>query len=283
GVQEADILPYAQALYQALLLPAREEGIIPAEGELSFILDAPFQGIPMAMLHDGQQYLIESYGISNALRSQQSATQKLESDRALVAGLSEASPSFGDPLVPSQLQPLADTEFEVQGIEKYLSVRVLLNEAFTASRLEREADDDYQVVHISTHGQFSSDPDQTFLMAWDELIDMKQMYRIFQDERSETGIDLLVLSACQTAKGDERSALGMAGIVVQAGARSTVASLWLVDSASSAVLMEEFYKGLSSGMSKSEALRQAQLVLLNSTVFNHPFYWAPFIFAEGGG
>ncbi|MEO1352961.1 MAG: CHAT domain-containing protein, partial [Cyanobacteria bacterium J06635_15] len=76
GVQEADILPYAQALYQALLLPAREEGIIPAEGELSFIFDAPFQGIPMDMLHDGQQYLVESYSISNALRAQQRATQK---------------------------------------------------------------------------------------------------------------------------------------------------------------------------------------------------------------
>jgi CHAT domain-containing protein len=88
---------------------------------------------------------------------------------------------------------------------------------------------------------------------------------------------LLVLSACQTAKGDKRSALGIAGVAVQAGARSTLASLWLVEAKSTAQLMGEFYQGLSHGMSKAEALRQAQLNLLSQPKFQHPYFWSPFV------
>ena len=91
------------------------------------------------------------------------------------------------------------------------------------------------------------------------------------------GIELLVLSACQTAKGNKRSALGIAGVAAQAGARSTVATLWLVDSESTTQLMDSFYRGLKNGIPKAEALRQAQISLLSNPKWQHPYYWAPFL------
>jgi CHAT domain-containing protein len=103
------------------------------------------------------------------------------------------------------------------------------------------------------------------------------MAQIFQGAKS---IDLLVLSACQTAAGDDRAVLGLAGLAVQSGARSAISSLWLVDSTGSSVLMDRFYEGLRQGLNHAEALQQAQMTLLQSTAFSHPFYWAPFILVE---
>lgn len=133
----------------------------------------------------------------------------------------------------------------------------------------------FSLVHLSTHAQFSSDPEQTFVLTWDKPLNVKDLKFLLKNEGDT--INLLVLSACQTAKGDKRSALGIAGIAVQAGARSTLASLWLVDADSTALLMEEFYKGLKNGLVLPEALRLAKLSLLSSEKYFHPYYWAGFI------
>ncbi|HCF28309.1 MAG TPA: hypothetical protein DEV81_14160, partial [Cyanobacteria bacterium UBA11049] len=91
-------------------------------------------------------------------------------------------------------------------------------------------------------------------------------------------IELLVLSACQTAAGDNRAALGLAGIAIKAGARSTVASLWSLDDESSALLMGEFYQELANRkVNKAEALRNAQLALLEEPRYSHPRFWASFV------
>lgn len=140
---------------------------------------------------------------------------------ALFAGLSEQAPSFSEPLAPVGIRPLPETEFEAAALKRYLRSKVLLDSNFTAEQLENEvAEDDYRIVHISTHGQFSSVPERTFLVAWDKLLDIQEMAQIF---RGAGNIDLLVLSACQSAVGDERSTLGLAGLAVQSGARSAIA------------------------------------------------------------
>jgi CHAT domain-containing protein len=277
-VPESDFLPYANTLYDRLIKPTIEAGYISSTEPLSFALDAPFQTIPMGILHDGQQYLAATHLLSNSLQLQQ-PTSPADSDRALFAGLSEVAPSFSEPLAPSGIGPLPETDFEADSLKRYLHSNVLLNQNFTATQLEQEmAAQDYKIVHISTHGQFSSVPEQTFLAAWDELVDIRKMAQIFQGAKS---IDLLVLSACQTAAGDDRAALGLAGLAVQSGARSAIASLWLVDSTGSSVLMDRFYEGLRQGLNQAEALQQSQMTLLQSTAFSHPFYWAPFILVEG--
>ena len=136
------------------------------------------------------------------------------------------------------------------------------------------------MVHLATHGQFSSQVEDTFLLTWDERINVKNLDQLLREREGQelSPIELLILSACQTAAGDKRAVLGLAGVAVRSGARSTLATLWSVQDQSTADLISEFYRTLNQpGVSKVEALRQAQLSLLHSPQYQHPFYWAPFI------
>ncbi len=138
----------------------------------------------------------------------------------------------------------------------------------------------FPVVHLATHGQFSSKADETFILTWDGRINVNQLDTLLRIRETESpnAIELLVLSACQTAAGDKRAALGLAGIAVRAGARSTLASLWNVDDKSTAELMSQFYRELTSQkLTKAEALRQAQLALLNNPKYQHPLFWAAYV------
>ncbi len=89
---------------------------------------------------------------------------------------------------------------------------------------------------------------------------------------------LLTLSACETALGDDQAALGLAGVAIRAGARSALATLWRVEDASTAMLMQTFYQHLlQRGVSRAQALQQAQLALLKDATYHHPYYWTPFL------
>jgi CHAT domain-containing protein len=136
------------------------------------------------------------------------------------------------------------------------------------------------VVHLATHGQFSSKAEDTFILTWDDRINIKQLNNVLKTrDRTESSIiELLVLSACQTAVGDKRAALGLAGMAVRAGARSTLASLWSVNDAATASFMIQFYQNLADNkVTKAEAVRRAQLSLLQNPEYSHPYFWAPFI------
>jgi CHAT domain-containing protein len=139
------------------------------------------------------------------------------------------------------------------------------------------------LVHLATHGQFSSNPEETFIVTWDNQIKVKEfedLLRVREEKVDAKPIELLVMSACQTATGDKRAALGIAGVAVRSGARSTLATLWSVKDDSTVALIDRFYQQLAqptASVTKAEALRQAQISLLHSKDFNHPFYWAPFI------
>jgi CHAT domain-containing protein len=282
---EREILTYTQKLYNLLLAPIKS--YLPQSGTLVFVLDSPFQNLPMSLLHDGQNYLIKQYGISVALGSQLRQPQALQKERlkALIAGLSEQSPSFAAPNAPPNLTPLPEVTEEVADVKANTTAAVeLLNEQFTSDRFRQQIDRaDFPVIHITTHGQFSSDPQQTVILAWDRAIDVRELNGLLRNraQSESSSLELLVLSACQTAKGDRRSALGIAGVAAQAGARSTIATLWLVDAASTAQLMGEFYSGLKNGLTKAEALRQAQLILLSNPKSRHPYYWSSFILVGG--
>jgi CHAT domain-containing protein len=146
---------------------------------------------------------------------------------------------------------------------------------------------DFPVVHLATHGQFGSTADQTFILSGtnqgDPLINVNQFDNLLRAgnlKRSQP-IELLVLSACNTAEGDSQAILGLAGVAVRAGARSTLATLWSADDEATANLMGKFYTNLSQNtqVSKARALRKAQLELLmeSDSQYRHPFYWAPFV------
>ena len=231
----------------------------------------------MVRLHIGEQYLALLHPLSISLQMQQ-VKESASGAGALFAGLSERSPSFLAVSAFGELEPLIDTEFEASYVSDHFSSRVLLNQQFTADNFEAEtSQSDFEIVHISTHGQFSSETDETFLLAWDKPINFLGLGQLFQQSKS---IDLLFLSACQTAAGDERASLGLAGLSIQSGARNAVASLWLVDSIATSVLVDSFYKNLSA-VGSAKALQQAQIALIQSSddAFKHPYYWASFVLA----
>ncbi|MEO1792152.1 MAG: CHAT domain-containing protein, partial [Cyanobacteria bacterium J06629_19] len=117
----------------------------------------------------------------------------------------------------------------------------------------------------------------TFLSTWEGRLSVKELSEILQTRGRSNAIELLVLSACDTASGDDRAVLGLAGLAVKSGARSTVATLWPVKDQAAAKLMKELYEGIqSSEMSKAEALRQAQLTLLEDPSFSDPFFWSAY-------
>jgi CHAT domain-containing protein len=135
-------------------------------------------------------------------------------------------------------------------------------------------------VHLATHGQFSSSAQDTFVLTWDDRIranDFSELLRTTEGNRKHP-IELLVLSACQTATGDERAALGLAGVAVRAGARSTMASLWIVSDEATSLLMSKFYQELTNKQeTKAEALRRAQVAVLRDEHFSHPYFWSAFV------
>ncbi|WP_392530005.1 CHAT domain-containing protein [Nostoc sp. C117] len=281
NTKESVINYYSQAIYENLIAPIKTY-ISPSE-TLVFTLDKYFQSLPLALLYDGKDYLIKHYSIAETLGSRIRQPKVLHEDQmiALIAGLSKRGPSSKDPNAPEGMDDLPQSKQEVKNVEKQTKSSVaLLDDKFTLQRFKKElTQKNFSIVHITTHGQFSSDPLKTVLVAYDQLINIRDFDSLIRGktQNSQDTIELLVLSACETAKGNKQSAMGIAGIAAQAGARSTVATLWRVDANSTALFMEEFYKGLNNGLTKAEALRQAQLSLLSNPQYQKPYYWAPFL------
>ncbi|MEQ8382460.1 MAG: CHAT domain-containing protein [Coleofasciculus sp. A1-SPW-01] len=266
-------LTLAQNLYDWLIRPAETELTQSNITTLVFVLDGSLRNLPMAALYDGQHYLVETYSLSVAPSLRLLSPQPLIPERlqVLTAGVSQSISGFS---------PLPAVEWELSQITNQVPALKLLNQDFTSVNLtDNLQTQPFSVVHLATHGQFSSDPEETFILAWDKKIQAKDFETLLRSTQVEPDypIELLVLSACQTAIGDQRAALGLAGIATRSGTRSTLATLWSVQDDSTAQLMVEFYKELNQGtLNKATALRHAQLSLLQQG-YNHPYYWAPFI------
>jgi CHAT domain-containing protein len=262
---------------------------------LVFILDRPFQRIPISALFDGQHYLLEKYNLALNLGQPLIQPKRLERKniKILAAGVSKAGKARG--ITFPELNG-TNTELEdIENLKNEVSVeKPLYNEHFTKKTLQEKIKSAPNIVHLSTHGIFSSNREQTFILAGDKvniqkdsdsdnnIISIDDFLDLLnpKDEIRNRTIELLVLSACQTASGDERAALGIAGVAQRSGARSTIAALWTVSEEPTAKLMKEFYHNLTSGeLTRVQALRKAQLSLLKDTdgKYQDPFYWAPFI------
>ena len=271
-------LQYSQQLYDWLIRPAGEALAASEIETLVFVLDGTLRNLSMAALHDGEGYLVERYQMALAPGLQLLETENLTlgendgvSNKAIVAGLTEARGGY---------DPLPGVAREVAQISTYLKTEVLLDRDFTYAALQEQISTNlFPIVHLATHGQFSSNAEETFLIAWDGPINVKALNRLLGERAVRSPIELLVLSACQTATGDKRAALGLAGFAVRSGARSTLATLWSVQDSSTAEFMVEFYRQLvqNPDLGKAGALRQAQQALLNSSKYDHPYHWAPFV------
>ena len=274
--QNNNVLPPAEQLYDWLIAPFTEELERNQVNTLVFVLDGVLKNIPMSVLHDGQQYIIEKYSVVLTPGMQLLDPQPLLSSKVttLTAGLSEQSPNFPN------FAPLPNVQQELESIGENVPTKILLNNSFTEKNLETKVDNSpFPIVHIATHGNFSSIAEETYILAWDERINATELNEVLQGKaRSDRPIELLVLSACQTALGDDRAVLGLAGVAMRGGAKSTLASLWLVNDEATALLMEKFYQELAnSNVTKAEALRRAQVAILKSERFNDPYFWSAFV------
>lgn len=251
--------------------------------KLVFVLDGALRNIPMAVLYDEKQqkYLIEKYALSLSPGLQLLAPHPWQRERlnALTAGLSESREVEG-----KDFPQLNNVKLELQQIESQVPrSKELLNQKFTKMNLRSQIESNsFNILHMATHGQFSSNLEETFILAWDRLLKINDLDNLLRTNNSQRSMDieLLVLSACQTATGDNRATLGLAGIAARAGARSILATLWSVDDRSTAALMSEFYKQLANtNMTKAEALQQAQLALWNnkSQDWKRPYFWAAYV------
>lgn len=264
----------SQRVYDWLIRPAEADLAQSRIETLVFVPDGSLRNIPMAALYDGKQYLVQKYSVAltpGLSLLNPKPLQQLHL-RALAAGLTEAHLGFS---------ALTNVALELNQIKTEVPSTVLLDRQFTSTALQKEMKSEpYPVVHLATHGQFSSNPDETFILAWDKPIKIDDLIDLLQlrDQSKSKALELLVLSACETAAGDKRAALGLAGVAVRSGARSTLASLWNLDDESSALILSQFYRELAkTSATRAEALRRAQLTLLKNPNYRHPVYWAPYV------
>ncbi len=271
----------AQELYNWLIRPF--EPVLQAQGvqTLVFVQDGVFRSIPTAALHDGQQFLIQKYAVATTpfFNLTIPPTSIRKDFKTLALGLTEES------TVNQQDYPALDyVSDEISSIRTLLpSTRSLLNQQFTRERLQQELSRNaYSIVHIATHAEFGPEPQDTFLITGNnQVLSISELDILLRSATStREPLDLLMLTACKTAVGDDRAALGLAGVALQAGAKSAVASLWSIDDQATSQLVEQFYQELLKlGVTKAEALQKAQLALLEAEdkQSSHPAFWAPFI------
>jgi filamentous hemagglutinin family protein len=291
----SNYLRYAQQLYKWLVEPLESELQAENINNLAFISDSGLRAIPMSALHDGQGFLIERYSV--ALMPSFSLTdtryRSLNNVQVLAMGADQFPNQKPLPAVPVELSVI--TQQLWQG-------KAFLNNAFTLENLKAQRQQgSFGIIHLATHADFQSgSPNNSYIQLSNGKLRLNQMPQL---NWSNPPVELLVLSACRTAVGNAQAELGFAGLAVQSGVKSAVASLWMVSDEATLGLMTEFYRQLKNTPIKAEALRQAQLALLKGQVriesgklyspqgevplppalaelgdreLTHPYYWAAF-------
>lgn len=239
-----------------------------------WIPDGALRTVPLGALPNGGKFVIDDFAVATApglslVDPQPIGTQKARG--TLVAGMSLASQGF--PALPSVRR-------EIEAITKVRQGTVLLDQDFKVDSMDRAMSSaPYGVVHIASHGVFDHDPAKSFLLAYDGKLTLGRLEQaVKQSGQADASLELLVLSACQTAVGDDRAALGLAGVAIKAGARSAMASLWFISDKAAARIVVNFYRELLvPGTSKAQALQRAQIALKADPRFRHPAYWSPFL------
>lgn len=269
----------AQQLYNWIIRPFAADLEALEIKTLVFIQDGILHSVPMAALHDGKKFLVQKYAIATtpslALINTKNTIRKRQ---ALVLGLTKQATVDG-----RKFPALTHVEKEISQVQAQIpNSKQLLDEDFTHLRLQRELSKTvYPIIHIATHGEFGTDPKDTFLITGNnQKLTITDLATTIRNIKSESNpVDLLFLTACQTAVGDDRAVLGLAGVAVEAGVRSALATLWFIQDAPTVTLVTEFYKHwYKLGMSKAQALQASQQALIEAGgQYTHPAYWASFI------
>lgn len=268
-----DYMKYSRELYDLLIRPM--EPILKANNinTLVIVPDSALRTIPMAALNDGKDFLISRYAlaVTPGLTLTDAIPLKRDKLDVLVGGLTEGVQGFS---------ALPNVALEVDNIKKNYKSTILMNKDYNVPEVETELTrTNFNIVHIASHAQFSKNPEDTFLLAHEGKFTMDKLETLMnQTKYRDDPVELLTLSACQTAAGDERAALGLAGIAIKAGARSALATLWFINDKASSLLISDFYDNLKDpNLSKAQALQKAQLAIMSEEKYQHPLFWSPFL------
>ena len=262
GQENTDYLFYAQQLYQWLIEPLREVLERQSIDTIVFVPEGILNMMPMAALHDGKQFLIENFAVAITPSLNLTDLSPNFVEQILISGLTDKSQGYPK-------LPYAQAEIDFM-IEIYPDVKKLLNKQFTANDFKQSIKkSNYDLIHIVSHAEFAENVKDSFIVTNDDKLR-------FNNKLFTKHLELLTLSACNTAQGDnEWAALGLSGVAVQTGAKSSLATLWKAHDEVTYHLIKDFYKYKSSN-SKAKALQKSQQEVLKST-FHHPFYWADLV------
>ncbi|WP_313954528.1 CHAT domain-containing protein [Aulosira sp. FACHB-615] len=286
---EYDTKP-AQEIYDWLIRPFEKDFEVEKIKTLVFIQDGILRTVPMASLHDGKQFLIQKYAIASIPSLDLTDIKPLNRQnlRILALGLTHKADVDGQ-----VWDALPNVTTEIDGVVSKIPGKKLLDDDFTSDRLKAEIDKQvYSIIHIATHGDFGYEPEDTFIITGknaatgkNEKLSFTELDKYIRSvTRSNKLLELLALTACKTSVGDERSALGLAGVAIQAGAKSALASLWAIQDNSTSQIAISFYSKLlnNPSISKAEALQSAQKEMIEGKtaqgeLWSHPAYWSPLI------
>ena len=265
--------PHARQLYDWIIRPIAAELEKQRIDTLVIVPDGALRTIPLAALHDGEQFLVARYAIATTPGLTLSDPRPLprQQVKVLLNGLTDGVQGFA---------PLPYVGQELDAIQTLYGGRVLRDGEFTVPNMEKDlGETPYSIVHIASHGQFAAEVDKTFLLTYEDRLSMSKLEQFLGLSKFRTEpVELLTLSACETAAGDDRAALGLAGVAIKAGARSALATLWTVNDPASALVVSDFYRSLRDpAISKAKALQQAQLAALKDPRYRHPNYWSAFL------
>ncbi len=266
----------SQKIYQLLIHPVEKDLIAANIHTLLVAPDGVLRLVPFSSLHDKKKFLIEKYAIvtipSINMTDTTTSHNNREKTKTLVLGLSDAVQDFS--ALPSINEELRDIKKIMNGKKMYK------NTDYTITNVQNEfKTNDYNIVHFATHGVFGGTGKNSFLLTYESQLDMNKLEDLMSlGKYRNHQVDMLTLSACQTALGNERAALGLAGVAVKAGVKSAVATLWYVDDQATSLAIRELYRQLKKdNMTKAKALQNAQKMLISKHRYWHPIYWAPFL------
>ncbi|MBD1905700.1 CHAT domain-containing protein [Funiculus sociatus GB2-A5] len=252
-------LPFSQKLHQWLIAPIQPELEKQNIQNLAFIMDNGLRSLPVAALHDGQKFLVEKYsvGLMPSFSLTDTGYVDIRNAKVLAMGASKFTDQDPLPAVPLELDIIT---------RKLWSGKSFLNKDFTLENIKAQRrQQQFQIVHLATHGEFKAGaPSNSYIQMGNSKLSLDQLPNL---DWKKPAVELLVLSACRMAVGDEDKAeLGFAGLAVQAGVKSALGSLWYVSDAGTLGLMTDFYQELKTAPIKAEALRRAQVAMLKGEV-----------------
>jgi CHAT domain-containing protein len=214
-----------------------------------------------------------------AMNVQTRAMHAIPANAAPMASLSDESQQRKLEDLRASLS-LPGVKIEVDALNTILKGKTQFDSGFTVNLFQNAMrSGDYRIVHIASHGVFGGNAESSFIMAYDDVLSLNNLQSLLRSETfQDNPIELLGLSACQTAEGNDRAPLGISGAAIKARAKSVLGTLWPISDDAAQSVMKKFYTEIAhNAQTKTEALRQAQIELMRQPEFAHPFFWAPFV------